>query len=394
MKGKSIRANLNLRYNLLTTFVYIIGIVLLIQLFKLQIVNGEEYRQTSNARLTRESTIEAARGNIEDRNENVLASTKTGYSVELYKTKSSNEELNEVILKIVNLLESNKDTYINNFPINSELKFTYTSQETINNWKSKYNIEKNADEKQCIETFKEKYGITNNDVQDVLKIIAIRYEITTNGYSSTKSIKVAEDISKRSAMQFNEQNLQFPGVNIIEDPIRVYNKGSLASHILGYIRKIDQDELKAREGQDYTINDYIGKMGIEYVLEKYLRGEKGTKQIDMSVDGTIEGEYIEKEAVSGKTVVLTIDSELQEKMEKIIADSIKQLQKEGKKTEYGAAVLMNIKNGEVLGMCSYPSFEPEVFLGVLEDDVWKDIQDNNKLYNNAVQSACAPRFYI
>lgn len=394
MKGKSIRANLNLRYNLLTTLVYIIGTVLLIQLFRLQIVNGEEYRQTSNARLTRESTIEAARGNIEDRNENVLASTKTGYSVELYKTKSSNEELNEVILKIVNLLERNKDTYINNFPIDSELKFIYTSQQTINDWKKKYNIKENANEQQCIEFFKEKYGITNNDVQEVLKIIAIRYEITRNGYSSTKSIKVAEDISKRSAMQFNEQNSQFPGINIIEDPIRVYNKSSLASHILGYIRRIDQDELKAREGQGYSINDYIGKMGIEYVLEKYLRGEKGTKQIDMSVDGTVEGEYVEKEAVSGKTVVLTIDADLQEKMEKIIADSIKQLQKEGKKTEYGAAVLMNTNNGEVLGMCSYPSFEPEVFLGVLEDDVWKDIQDNNKLYNNAVQSACAPRFYI
>lgn len=394
MKGKSIRANLNLRYNLLTTLVYIIGTVLLIQLFRLQIVNGEEYRQTSNARLTRESIIEAARGNIEDRNENVLASTKTGYSVELYKTKSSNEELNEVILKIVNLLERNKDTYINNFPIDSELKFIYTSQQTINDWKKKYNIKENANEQQCIEFFKEKYGITNKDVHEVLKIIAIRYEITTNGYSSTKSIKVAEDISKRSAMQFNEQNSQFPGINIIEDPIRVYNKSSLASHILGYIRRIDQDELKARDGQGYSINDYVGKMGIEYVLEKYLRGEKGTKQIDMSVDGTVEGEYVEKEAVSGKTVVLTIDSDLQEKMEKIIADSIKQLQKEGKKTEYGAAVLMNTNNGEVLGMCSYPSFEPEVFLGVLEDDVWKDIQDNNKLYNNAVQSACAPRFYI
>ena len=135
MKNKNIKANFNLRYNLLSAFVYIIGAVLIFQLFNLQIVHGEEYRLTSNARLSRESVIEAARGNIEDRNENMLATTRTGYSVELYKTKSSNEELNAVILRIINLLEANKDNYINNFPIDSNLKFTFTNQEAIDNWK-------------------------------------------------------------------------------------------------------------------------------------------------------------------------------------------------------------------------------------------------------------------
>ena len=91
MKSNNIKANFNLRYNLLSTFIYVIGAVLLVQLFRLQIVHGEEYRQTSNLRLTRESVIEAARGNIEDRNENILATTKTGYSIELYKTKIKDE---------------------------------------------------------------------------------------------------------------------------------------------------------------------------------------------------------------------------------------------------------------------------------------------------------------
>lgn len=390
MKSNNIKANFNLRYNLLTTFVYIIGTILIVQLFRLQIVNGEEYRETSNARLTRESVLEAARGNIEDRNEKILATTKTGYSVELYKTKNSNEDLNNIILKIVNLLEANNDTYINNFPINSDLKFTYSSEDKIKSWKTKYKIPQNANEKECIEVFKEKYEIANTDIKDVLKIIAIRYEISTNGYSSTKSIKIAEDISKTSAIQFNEQNAKFPGVNIIEEPIRVYTNGSLAAHILGYIRKIDRDQLKEKSDLGYTLNDYIGKMGIEYVLEKYLRGEKGTKQIDMSVDGTIEGEYVEEEAISGDTVVLTIDLELQEKMESIIEDSVRQLQKEGNKTAYAAAVLMDAENGEVLAMSSYPSFEPEIFLGTVSNEVWQDIEKGRKLYNNAVQSANAP----
>lgn len=390
MRNNKIKANFNLRYNLLTVFVYLIGAILLIQLFRLQIVNGAEYRETSNTRLTRESTMEAARGNIDDRKGTVLATTKTGYSVELYKTKNSNEELNSTILKIVNLLEKNKDTYVNNFPISMNLEFTYNTKEKINNWKKRYNILENATAEDCVKIFKEKYEITNEDITEVLKIIAIRYEITIKGYSSTKSIEIAEDISKTSAIQFNEQNADFPGVSIIEEPIRVYTSGSLAAHILGYIRKVDDNDLKIRADQGYSMNDYIGKMGIEYVLEKYLRGQKGTKQIDMSVDGTIEGEYVEEEAISGNNVTLTIDADLQSKVEKIMENSVKELQKAGKKTEYASAVLMNIQDGEVLAMCSYPTFEPEVFLGVLKNDVWKDINDNSKLLNTAVQSQNAP----
>ena len=390
MRNNKIKANFNLRYNLLTVFVYLIGAILLIQLFRLQIVNGAEYRETSNTRLTRESTMEAARGNIDDRKGTILATTKTGYSVELYKTKNSNEELNSTILKIVNLLEKNKDTYVNNFPISMNLEFTYNTKEKINNWKKRYNILENATAEDCVKIFKEKYEITNEDITEVLKIIAIRYEITIKGYSSTKSIEIAEDISKTSAIQFNEQNADFPGVSIIEEPIRVYTSGSLAAHILGYIRKVDDNDLKIRADQGYSMNDYIGKMGIEYVLEKYLRGQKGTKQIDMSVDGTIEGEYVEEEAISGNNVTLTIDADLQSKVEKIMENSVKELQKAGKKTEYASAVLMNIQDGEVLAMCSYPTFEPEVFLGVLKNDVWKDINDNSKLLNTAVQSQNAP----
>lgn len=384
------KVNFNFRYNLTTVLVYLIGIVLIVQLFNLQVVHGEEYRASSNARLTRESDIEAARGNIEDRNESILATTKTGYSVELYKTKIKDEELNNVALKIANLLESNEDTYINNFPIDSELKFTLNSEDSIKAWKKKYKISENASELDCINAFKEKYKINVDNVKDALKIIAIRYEITTNGYSSTKSIKLAENISKTSAIQFNEQNNSFPGINVVEEPIRVYTSGSLAAHILGYIGKLDQDTLKAKINDGYRINDYIGKVGIEYVLEKYLKGKTGKKQVDMSVDGTVIEEYVQEEAVSGNTVILTIDSEIQEKMEEAIEDEIEQLKNEGKQTDCGAAVLMNVKNGEILAMCSYPTFKPEYFTGKLDPDIWEDIQKNKKLFNNAVQSANAP----
>ena len=100
----------NVRYNILTLIVYIIGIILLIQLFNLQIVHGEEYLEQSSSRLTRETTIGAARGDILDRNGNVLAGTINQYSVEIYKSKIDAQTLNDTLLKVALVLESNGDT--------------------------------------------------------------------------------------------------------------------------------------------------------------------------------------------------------------------------------------------------------------------------------------------
>lgn len=390
MKNTKIKANFKLRYNILTVLVYIIGIILLIQLFNLQILKGKEYRETSNTRLTRESTIEAARGIIKDRNGNILASTRTGYSIELYKTKINNQTLNETILRTVKLLENNNDKYINNFPINSNYEFTLSSEKSIKEWKEKYKISEKATAKDCVYKFRDKYEINNTDMKDVLKIIAIRYEITTKGYSSIKSIKIAEDISKTSAIQFNEQNSDFPGINVVSQPIRKYTSGSLASHIIGYIGKINDTELKEKIEEGYEANDYIGRMGVEYTLEKYLRGKNGTKQIDMSVDGTIEDEYVQEEAVAGNTVTLTIDAQLQGKTEKILKNSVNELKKLKRNSTFGAAVVMNINSGEILAMASYPTYEPQVFVGGMSQSDWKEIQENKKLYSRAVQGSYAP----
>ena len=117
--------NTNLRYNLITILVYIVGIVLIVQLFNLQIVNGKEYRETSNTRLSRETVIKAARGSIKDRTGNMLVTTKMGFNIELYKTKINTTTLNKTILNTIKILENNNDKYINNLPISIEpFKFT------------------------------------------------------------------------------------------------------------------------------------------------------------------------------------------------------------------------------------------------------------------------------
>lgn len=94
-----------------------IGIIILIQLFNLQIVNGQEYREDSDTKLTRDAKIEAARGSILDRNGNVFVSTEMEFSLEMYKSKTSDEQLNKSILIMTDILEEDGDEYVDTFPI-------------------------------------------------------------------------------------------------------------------------------------------------------------------------------------------------------------------------------------------------------------------------------------
>ena len=93
----------NVRYNILSILIYIIGIILIIQLFNLQIIHGQEYLQQANTRLTRESILEASRGSIVDKTGNTLAITEMGFSLELYKSKIETENLNNTILNMINV---------------------------------------------------------------------------------------------------------------------------------------------------------------------------------------------------------------------------------------------------------------------------------------------------
>ena len=98
MARKTETEKTNFRFNLLTTLIYIAGIVLLVQLFNLQIVHGKEYRETSNTKLSKEAVVEAARGKILDRTGTVLAETEMGFNVQIFKTKVSDQELNNAMV--------------------------------------------------------------------------------------------------------------------------------------------------------------------------------------------------------------------------------------------------------------------------------------------------------
>lgn len=395
--GKEKAKNDRIRYNILTILVYIVGIVLLAQLFNLQIVHGEEYRETSNTKLTRESVLKADRGSIKDSSGTMLASVDAQYSIVLYKTKVNNETLNTTILKLLNILSTNGDSYVDNFLIDvNPYRFKLEEEESQKKWKKANNIDEDATAEEAFNYFKNKYDITSDNVEDIRKILAIRYEISYKGYSSTKSIEIASNISRQSLEQIKERNAEFSGVEVVETPVRVYPLKTTASHILGRIGRIESSELEGNE-DIYNQNDIIGKSGIEYVFEKYLKGTDGVKQIDMNVDGTITDEYVSKEAVSGSDVILTIDSKLQAVTEQALADNINKIanhgfSQENNPADAGAAVVLNVKTGEVIAMASYPDYDPSAFVNGIDTNTWNYYinGDTKPLENKAISAMYSP----
>ena len=348
-----------------------------------------------------ESTIEAARGSILDRYGNTLISTDMDFSLEMYKTKVEDEQLNRSILLMTTILESNGDSYLDTFPISIEpFEYHFDSEEKLAEWKKTYKIPETASAEEAFYLMRDKYKIQTDDIQDIKRILAIRYGITTVGYSTTKSITISERISRESAIQLQERGEELTGVNIVIEPVRKYYTGSMASHILGYMGRIAKEDLeeleKSGDDYEYKTTDKIGKTGIEKVFEEYLRGEDGIKQIDMSVDGTITGEYTAKEAIGGADVVLTIDSNLQKITENALATSIQKIRSGGFSQRYdtkgGAVVVTNVKTGEILAMASNPDYEPELFYNGISNEKYNEYRNNplNPLHNRTISSPYAP----
>ena len=386
-----------IRYNIVIVLIYIIGAVLLWRLFDLQIVHGEEYREISNTRLTRETTLKAARGDILDSSGNKLVTTEISHNVEIYRTSVDSETLNDTLLLLAVTLEQNGDKYVDHFPIIvTENGCEFKQSASPEDWKSANEIDKELDAEGCFNYYKNRYKVTIEDKQNARKVITLRYAIEEEGYSTTKSVQLATDISNASYAKLNEMSSSFPGINTSNVPKVVYPYGELASHILGYVAPINSDELETHP--DYDQNDQIGRAGIEKVFEKYLKGKDGLLEIEMSVDGIVQDEYVKEQAQEGNNVVLTIDAKLQQATEAALAEGISVLQEErngltgATGASEGAAVVLNVKTGEVLAMASFPNYNPALFIdGISQANYDRYVNDQRHPFmNKAISDLSAP----
>lgn len=387
----------NSRFNILIIFICIVGLVFIIKLYDLQIVNGQSYREQSEKRLVREVSIKAPRGEIYDRYGKLLVTNEIGYDLCLYYTKIEKVKLNEILLKVADILEKNEDEYINNFPVNFD-NMTFTKSEAnINLWKKENKIEKLVTPEEVINYYKEKYEITSENIEEIKKIIPMRYEISSKGYTSYRSVILAKEISVSSMLEIEERNNEFSGINISKYPKRKYLAGNIASHILGYTGQISSAEYKNKKELGYSQNDVIGKSGIEATFEEFLRGEDGKSRLEMDSKGRITGSEEVLESKMGDSVVLTIDLDLQKKSEEVLEKYIKQIQNGGFSEKFGdakagALVVLDVKTSDVLAMASYPTYNPSEFTdGISNKEYEKYFSNSDKpMFNRAIQGAYSP----
>lgn len=389
--------DVGIRFNVLMVIVCIIGIVFICQLFNLQIVNGASYREQSENRLVREIKVTAPRGEIYDRYGKLLVTNDTGYNVNLYYTKISKKKLNVVLLKLANILEKNDDAYYNNFPVDFE-KMTFTKSDTaIKSWKTSSNISGDATVQEVIDFYKNKYEVENEDINDVKKILALRYEIATKGYSSFKSVTLAKEISSESMLEIEERGNELSGVVIATYPIRKYLTQNVASHIVGYTGKISSSEYKNKKELGYSQNDMIGKSGIEATFEEFLRGKNGKLRLEMDSEGRVTDKEETIESEMGNSVILTIDYDLQAKAEEVLEKYIKKIQTGGfsemhSDARAGALVVLDAKTSEVLALASYPEYNPDEFTDGISVSEYKKYFDNEDrpMFNRAIQGTYSP----
>ncbi len=334
------------RLLLLFIIFVIMGVVLIYRLFDLQIVNGQSYVENFRLMIEKEKVIQGTRGNIYDRNGNLIAYNELAYTVtieDVYESGSTkNEELNATLYKLIHMIEDNGDNVVSDFNIilneNNDYEFTvegtkllrfkadiygYSSIDML-----KYELE-NASAQEVMDYLINRFKIGSYETledgtrefvpgggltkKEILEIATIRYQMNLYSYQKYIATTVATDVSLKTVAVIMENASELDGVSIEEDTIRKYNYPYYFSHIIGYTGKIDSDELATYSAEDdsYTINDIVGKGGIEQVMELELQGTKGSEIIYVDNLGKVIETTDVIEPQAGNDVYLTIDKNLQ-----------------------------------------------------------------------------------
>lgn len=203
---------------------------------------------------------------------------------------------------------------------------------------------------------------------------------------SFDSIPIRTRLSDEEVARFAAQRYRFPGVEIKARLFRNYPQGELASHVLGYIGRINQREKTAMEDWDeedqanYKGTDYIGKLGIEQSYEKTLHGQTGVEQMETSAGGRAVRRLASHPATPGNTVMLSLDIKLQKLVEDMYGD------------RRGALVAIDPKTGEVLAFVSKPTFDPNLFVEGIDNESWAALTESidKPLLNRALRGTYPP----
>ncbi len=230
----------------------------------------------------------------------------------------------------------------------------------------------------------------------------IRLRLNDDRFNRYAPVPLAVDVPEDLKIFLEERAAEFPSVVVERSALRSYPYGPLAVHILGYVGKINDEELEEQAGQTakpYTLNDEIGKSGVEQTFEQYLRGTPGVRRIEVDADGDPVRVISERPPEAGDDLVLSIDVDVQalaeQKVQQGLADARARPNRDGSRNNgvTGSAVVLDPNNGQVIAMASYPSYDPNIFVDGVDAGEWAYLNDpaNHSPFNNwAIQGQWAP----
>ena len=401
---------------LMTLFFLLIGFFAL-KLYDLQIIQtgGDTDNVKKFYTVTR---VKAARGDILDRNGNVLVTNRATYDMVFnHFVILSNGNVNEHLLRLVHLCREMDITYNEHFPITMDAPFQYTLSQVGSAGKNHFQaylpvvaggLDSDITAPVLMRTLREYYDIPAHwPDADARAVIGLRYELRLRqGITNLPNYVFIEDVNNEELAAILE--LGVPGLNTEESMVRVYNT-EYGAHILGYIGAITADQWKEtyKEKEGYEMDALVGQSGLEEAFEEYLHGIDGYRVDVVTSDGTLIQQYYQRDEetgeeqrpIAGKNVELTIDLEMQTTAEEQLEALITELRNtpdddpdddeipDGADAKGGSVVVMDVKTGQVLACASYPTYN----LSTFREDYAQLSQDPlAPMFNRALMATYAP----
>jgi len=388
-------------------FLALFAFVLLLfagRLFVLQIVDTKG--DTDNAQVySTVTTVRAARGDILDRNGNVLVGNRASYNLVFnhYVIKSYAER-NEALYRLVQKCKELGITYSDHFPVTRGRPFEYTYTDLNTSWQNNFQLfmsdiglDSDVTAPLLVEKMRSRYGLPAEwSDEDARAVIGFRYEFDLRGITNLPTYTFLEDVTDQQLSAILELNT--PGLQVEASTVREYHT-SFGAHILVYLGGMDDSEWAQFKDQGYSMDAYVGQSGFEEAFEKYLHGIDGTRYDEVNRQGTTTKSYYlpGKEPIAGNNVETTIDIDIQQVAEEALEDVVlwardpEQNTEEGEHTgldtQGGAVVVMECKTGNILACASYPTYN----LATMHED-WKAIEEDpyNPFFNRAFGAEYPP----
>ena len=397
-----------LRAWLLLMFFLLVLVLFSARLYKLQIVDTKG--DTDNTEVfTTLTRVKAARGDILDRNGNILIGNRASYDLVFnHYVITSADNTNNHLLRLVNKCRELGIEYIDHFPVTKERPFEYTIDDYTTAWRGyfqSYLYERSMDSDitapLLVETLRARYKIPAEwSDADARAVVGMRYEFDLRGVVNLPTYTFLEDVSDENLAALLELNI--PGLRPESSTVREYYT-PYAAHILGTMGAMTKEQWEKvdyaqqyEDGPKYYMDAQVGQSGFEAAFEQYLHGEDGMRIDNVDKTGAIISQEYRKgdEPRAGNNVETTIDINLQIVAEDALADQIAYLQDptrntsgDGNDVEGAAVVVMKVKTGEILACASYPTYNLQTY-----NDEYEEIlkQDFDPLFNRAFHASYPP----